>query len=118
MGRFIIEGGRKLGGRLKVQGAKNSALPILAATVAGGRPCVIHNCPSLTDIDSTLNILKSLGCEVHRSGNSVSVDSGRMKFNGIPDELMREMRSSIVFLGSLITRTGEAHICAPGGCYF
>ena len=116
MGRFIIEGGRKLGGRLKVQGAKNSALPILAATVAVGRPCVIHNCPSLTDIDSTLNILKSLGCEVHRSGNSVSVDSGRMKLNGIPDELMREMRSSIVFLGALITRTGEAHICAPGGC--
>ena len=110
MGRFIIEGGRKLGGRLKVQGAKNSALPILAATVAVGRPCVIHNCPSLTDIDSTLNILKSLGCEVHRSGNSVSVDSGRMKLNGIPDELMREMRSSIVFLGALITRTGEAHI--------
>lgn len=116
MGRFIIEGGRKLGGRLKVQGAKNSALPILAATVAVGRPCVIHNCPSLTDIDSTLNILKSLGCEVHRSGNSVSVDSGRMKLNCIPDELMREMRSSIVFLGALITRTGEAHICAPGGC--
>ena len=56
MGRFVIEGGRKLGGRLRVQGAKNSALPILAATVAVGRPCVIHNCPSLTDIDSTLGI--------------------------------------------------------------
>lgn len=116
MGRFIIEGGRRLGGRLRVQGAKNSALPILAATVAVGRPCVIHNCPLLTDIDSTLNILKTLGCEVHRSGNSVSVDSGRMNLNDIPDELMREMRSSIVFLGALISRTGEAHICAPGGC--
>lgn len=116
MGRFIIDGGKRLGGRLKVQGAKNSALPILAATVAIGRPCVIHNCPSLTDIDSTLNILKALGCEVHRSGNSVSVDSGRMSMNSIPDELMREMRSSVVFLGALITRTGEARICAPGGC--
>ena len=116
MGRFVIEGGRKLGGRLRVQGAKNSALPILAATVAVGRSCVIHNCPSLTDIDSTLNILKTLGCEVHRSGNSVSVDSSRISLNDIPDSLMREMRSSIVFLGALISRTGEAHICAPGGC--
>ena len=116
MGRFIIEGGRKLGGRLRVQGAKNSALPILAATVAVGRPCVIHNCPSLTDINSTLEILKALGCEIHRSGGSISVDSSRMIMNDIPDELMREMRSSIVFLGALLTRTGEAHICAPGGC--
>ena len=81
MGRFIIEGGRKLGGRLRVQGAKNSALPILAAIVAVGRPCVIHNCPSLTDINSTLEILKALGCEVHRSGGSVSVDSSRMIMN-------------------------------------
>ena len=116
MGRFVIEGGRKLGGRLRVQGAKNSALPILAATVAVGRPCVIHNCPSLTDIDSTLGILKALGCEVHRSGGSVSVDSSRMTLTDIPDDLMREMRSSIIFLGALISRTGEARLCAPGGC--
>lgn len=116
MGRFVIDGGRKLGGRLRVQGAKNSALPILAATVAVGRPCVIHNCPSLTDIGSTLDILRKLGCEVHRSGNSVSVDSSRMNVSDIPDGLMREMRSSIVFLGALITRTGEAKMCAPGGC--
>ena len=92
MGRFVIEGGRKLGGRMRVQGAKNSALPILAATVAVGRPCVIHNCPSLTDIDSTLGILKALGCEVHRSGDSVSVDSSRMTLTDIPDDLMREMQ--------------------------
>lgn len=116
MSRFIVEGGRRLGGRLKIQGAKNSALPILAATVAVGRPCVIHNCPILTDIEATLSILKSLGCEVHRSGNSVSVDSSRMSFTEIPDSLMREMRSSIIFLGALISRTGEASVCAPGGC--
>lgn len=116
MGRFVIDGGKKLGGRLRVQGAKNSALPILAATVAVGRPCVIHNCPSLTDIDSTLGILKALGCEVHRSGGSVSVDSSRMSLANIPDALMHEMRSSIIFLGALISRTGEAHLSAPGGC--
>lgn len=116
MSRFIIDGGTRLGGRLKVQGAKNSVLPILAATVAVGRPCVIHNCPQLSDVDFTLEILKSLGCEVHRSGNSVSVDSSRMSCTKIPDSLMREMRSSVIFLGALVSRTGEAEICAPGGC--
>ena len=116
MGRFIIEGGARLGGRIRVQGAKNSVLPILAATVAVGRPCVIHNCPRISDVESTLGILKALGCEVHRSGNSVSVDSSRLTVVDIPDSLMREMRSSVIFLGALISRTGEAKICAPGGC--
>lgn len=116
MGRFVIEGGKRLNGKVRVQGAKNSALPILAATVAVGRPCIIHNCPMLTDIESTLKILKSIGCEVHRCGNSVSVDSSHIVTNVIPDELMREMRSSIIFLGALISRTGEVSLCAPGGC--
>ncbi len=116
MGQYIIEGGNPLGGSVKIQGAKNSALPILAATVAVGVPCVIHNCPDLSDIDYTVKILKSLGCEVHRSFNSVSVDSSRMTENKINDTLMQEMRSSVIFLGALISATGEAVISAPGGC--
>lgn len=116
MGRFSVIGGEKLGGRIRVQGSKNSALPILAASVAVGRPCVIHNCPMLSDINAALNILKALGCEVHRSGNSVSIDSGRISPVTIPDSLTREMRSSIIFLGALISRMGEAVICMPGGC--
>lgn len=116
MGQYVIEGGRKLYGSIKVQGAKNSALPILAAAVAVGKPCVIHNCPDITDIDWTLKIIQSLGCEVHRSGDTVSVDSGRISSNVISESLMREMRSSIVFMGALISRTGEAEITAPGGC--
>lgn len=116
MGQYIVEGGQKLNGNVRVQGAKNSALPILAAAVVVGKPCVLHNCPNLTDIDSTIKILKSLGCEVHRSGNFVSVDSSRLNCSSISDELMREMRSSIIFLGALISRTGEAVMTAPGGC--
>lgn len=116
MGQYIIEGGNRLYGSVRVQGAKNSALPILAATVAVGVPCVIHNCPDLTDIDSTVKILKSLGCEVHRSVGSVSVDSSHISTNCISDTLMREMRSSIIFLGALISGTGEAVMTAPGGC--
>lgn len=116
MGQFIIEGQNRLCGNVKVQGAKNSALPILAATVAVGRPCVIHNCPNLSDVQTTINILKSLGCEIHKSVNTVSVDSSRLNKNRICDKLMREMRSSIIFLGALLTATGEAVLSVPGGC--
>ena len=116
MGQYIIEGKSRLSGSVKIQGAKNSALPILAATVAVGKPCVIHNCPDLTDIASTVRILRSLGCEVARSRNTISVDSSNMSSNVISDCLMREMRSSIIFMGALVSRTGEAEITAPGGC--
>ncbi len=116
MGQYIIEGANPLGGSVRIQGAKNSALPILAATVAVGVPCVVHNCPDLSDIDYTVKILKSLGCEVHRSASSVSVDSSRMTQNRINDALMREMRSSVIFMGALISATGEAVLTAPGGC--
>ncbi len=116
MGQYIIEGGHRLHGSVRVQGAKNSALPILAATVAVGVPCVIHNCPDLSDVDATLRILEYLGCEVFRSGTTVSVDSGNIGANCICDELMRELRSSIIFLGALLSGTGEAQMTAPGGC--
>lgn len=116
MGQYVIEGGNRLHGNVRIQGAKNSALPILAAVVAVGRPCVIHNCPKLTDITSTVKILRSLGCEVHGSADTLSVDSSVLTSNRIDDSLMREMRSSIIFLGALISRTGEAEITAPGGC--
>lgn len=116
MGQYIIEGQNRLHGGVRIQGAKNSALPILAATVVVGKPCIIHNCPDLSDIASTVKILRALGCEVHRSVNSLSVDSSRLTSNVIPDDLMRRMRSSVIFLGALIGRTGEAVAAAPGGC--
>ncbi len=116
MGQYVIEGRNRLCGSVKVHGAKNSALPILAACVAVGRPCVIHNCPDLSDINSTVKILRSLGCEVRRNGGTVYVDSSRITVTCISDDLMREMRSSIIFLGSLLSAKGEAVMFAPGGC--
>lgn len=116
MGQYIIEGGNRLNGQVRVQGAKNSALPILAAAVAVGKPCLIHNCPDLTDIEATIKILRSLGCRVVKNGDTVSVDSTGLSSNVISECLMREMRSSIIFMGALISRTGEAEITAPGGC--
>lgn len=116
MGSYIIEGRNKLGGSVRVHGAKNSALPILAACVAVGRPCVIHNCPDLSDINSTVRILRKLGCDVQCNSGTVFVDSSRLSVTHITDDLMREMRSSIIFMGALISLKGEATMSAPGGC--
>ena len=99
-----------------MQGAKNSALPILAATVAARGPCVIRRCPALSDIDATLNILEHLGCAVKREGGAVCVDSSALTRCDVTDGLMREMRSSIVFLGPLLSALGRAELSAPGGC--
>ncbi len=113
---FVINGGRRLNGSLKVQGSKNSALPILAATILIKGKSVIHNCPRLSDIDCTIRILKALGCKVYRDYDTVTVDAEKINSNEIPDNLMREMRSSVVFLGAILGRTGKAVISNPGGC--
>lgn len=116
MSAFVINGGRRLSGSLRVQGSKNSVLPILAATLLIPGKCTIHNCPRLSDTECTIRILKSLGCGVYRDKNSITVDSSSVTGNEISEELMREMRSSVVFLGAIIGRTGEATASAPGGC--
>lgn len=116
MGRFIVDGGQRLKGEIDVQGSKNSALPILAATVLVDGVSVIHNCPGLTDVNAAVKILEHLGCKVKRGNNTVTVDSRKISCYNIPDSLMREMRSSIVFLGSVLGRTGQAVLSAPGGC--
>ncbi len=116
MGKFIINGGRKLDGRIDLQGSKNSALPILSACVTVDGISVIHNCPDLTDVSAALKILECIGCRVRREGSTVTVDSTVVNRFDIPDILMREMRSSIVFLGALISRFGAACVSSPGGC--
>ena len=116
MSKLIIEGGRRLKGEISVHGAKNSILPILAATLINRGQTVIHNCPDLRDVEISLKILRHLGCKAERSGSVVTVDSSDIVRCDIPDGLMREMRSSIIFLGAIIARTGEAQISAPGGC--
>ncbi len=116
MNKIIVEGGRKLNGELTIQGAKNSVLPILVATLLVNGISVIHNCPRLTDVDATIKILRYLGCKVSREGHTVMVDSSTMCRQDVPDSLMREMRSSIVFLGGIIGRTGKAVLSTPGGC--
>ena len=101
MEKIVIEGGKRLSGELRVHGSKNSALPILAAAVLTNKPCVIHNCPRLTDVDAAIRILTYLGCKVEREGNTVTIDATSIERSDIPDHLMREMRSSVVFLGPI-----------------
>ena len=116
MSAFVINGGRRLSGNLRAQGSKNSVLPILAATLLIKGKSVIHNCPALSDTQSTLKILNALGCKTIREGGSVIIDSTDASGFEIPENLMREMRSSVVFLGAVLGRIGRAVISAPGGC--
>ena len=116
MDKLIINGNRRLNGEITVQGAKNSVLPILVATLLINGVSVIHNCPMLSDVEATIKILRYLGCIVTREGHTVTVDSTNVNRNDVPDNLMREMRSSIVFLGGILGRMGKAVLSTPGGC--
>ena len=116
MNCYQIEGRHPLEGCLAVQGAKNSVLPILAACLLAPGRSVIHNCPDLSDVAATLDILSLLGCRVDRDGDTVTVDANGLCRGEIPDRLMREMRSSVIFLGALLARLGTAELSYPGGC--
>lgn len=112
---IVIDGPAALDGELKVQGAKNSTLPLLAATVLCKGQTVLHNCPHLSDVDTAVRILEHLGSRCQWQGDSLVVENS-MTCCQIPPDLMREMRSSIVFLGAIVSRCGEAELCFPGGC--
>lgn len=116
MANLIINGGNSLSGSVKLQGSKNSALPILAACAAVDGVSVIHNCPDLTDVTAAINILTCIGCKVSREGSTVIVDSTSANEFRVPEKLMHEMRSSIIFLGALLARFGRCRVTAPGGC--
>lgn len=116
MAKLVVEGGKKLEGQVEVQGAKNSALPILSGTLLSKGDSVLHCCPDISDIDAAMRILRYLGCSAVMEGKTVIVNSDNMNRSNIPEALMREMRSSIVFLGAIIARTGQAKMYFPGGC--
>lgn len=113
---FVVDGGRALSGEVKVQGSKNSTLPILAATLLCRGECVLYNCPRLTDVEASLAILRYIGCKARREGDTVIVDTGSVTRYDIPSELMHKMRSSIIFLGAMIARFDRVRMSFPGGC--
>ena len=117
MKELQILGGTKLQGEVRIQGAKNAVLPILAATILVGRETVIENCPRLRDVDASVEILQALGCRCCWEGhNTLVVDAASMTSHEIPEDLMRQMRSSAIFLGAILGRCGEAVLSYPGGC--
>ncbi len=116
MSELIIEGSRRLEGEIKLQGAKNSILPILASCIMCKGECIIHNCPNISDVDATIKILNHLGCKTNFENGTIIIDSSEVFKSTIPEFLMREMRSSIIFLGSLISTMGSAKLSLPGGC--
>ncbi len=114
--KIIIEGGKRLTGKIYIHGAKNSVLPILAAAVLNGNVNIIYDCPRIKDVHSSLEILKHIGCTVEWEGTSLLIDSSNIRCHHIPECLMREMRSSVIFLGAILSRCRKALISEPGGC--
>lgn len=114
--KLVVNGGRRLEGEIAVQGAKNSALPLLSAAVLAHGESIFTGCPQLTDVDAACRILSALGCRCSRSGDAVTVDATNVSGWEIPDSLMREMRSSFVFLGAVLGRMGKCRLSFPGGC--
>ncbi len=116
MQRLKIIGGQKLSGEISVHGAKNAALPLLAACVLAKGETVLHNCPRLSDSYAALRILSCLGCKCKREGDTAIINTDALTGFDVPDSLMREMRSSIVFLGAILGRCGKCKLSFPGGC--
>src|ERR1700726_3369316 len=115
MDKIIVHGGRALAGTVKISGSKNSALPILAATLLTKEPCVIHHVPDLSDIHYMLQILSHLGAQVERASGVVTVQAEKI-ITEAPYEIVRKMRASVCVLGPLLGREKEATVSLPGGC--
>ena len=111
-----IRGGNRLNGACRVQGSKNASLPILAAAILAPKESVLTNVPWLRDIDAALCILRCLGCEAEQRDDEVYINASGVTRSAIPNRLMLEMRSSVIFMGALLARCGEARLSPPGGC--
>jgi UDP-N-acetylglucosamine 1-carboxyvinyltransferase len=117
MDKLIITGGKQLCGELRISGAKNAALPILAATLLSESPVSIGNIPHLHDITTTMELLGRMGVQLMVDEKmNIEVDSSTINSYEAPYELVRTMRASILVLGPLLARYGEAHVSLPGGC--
>ncbi len=116
MDSIIVTGGRRLEGRVACSGAKNAALPILFATLLADGKHTLHNVPELRDIDSTELLLQALGCSTERDGKSLTVSVAEPSEKTAHYDLVRKMRASILCLGPLLARYGEARVSLPGGC--
>ena len=116
MTKITISGGRPLKGRIRAAGAKNAALPILAATLLGGGECLIANLPQVRDVATMNSLLSLLGASVKQDGNRVAINPDTVQSLEAPYDLVKTMRASVLVLGPLLARFGEAIVSLPGGC--
>ena len=116
MDKYIIDGGEKLFGRIEAQSAKNTVLPLLAASVLTDEQVKIRGVPTIVDVENMIRILSELGCKIRRRSDCTVIDSSNAVSHEIPPRLTKELRSSVFMLGSVLTRFRKAKISYPGGC--
>lgn len=116
MDKFVINGGIKLRGEVRISGAKNAALPLLAATILAETPITLTNVPNLKDVNTLVELIAGLGISISYSGDTVKADTSTLNNQFAPYELVKTMRASILVLGPLVARYGSAQVSLPGGC--
>ncbi len=116
MDKYIINGGEKLYGSVEIQSAKNTVLPLLAASVLTDEPILLRNVPAISDVENMMRILTEVGCKIKRRSGNVIIDASNAVSHEIPMQLTKELRSSVFMLGSVLTRFRRAKISYPGGC--
>lgn len=116
MSKYIIEGGRKVEGRVKISGSKNSSLPIIAATILNGGKTTLYNVPEIKDTQMMYKILETLGAKVEKKNNKIIIDTSKIEKLEIPEELMHQMRSSVILAGAMLGKYHKATFTYPGGC--
>ena len=116
MKSYIIEGGRKLEGEVKVSGSKNASLPIIACSILNFDVTKLYNVPNIHDTQITLKILRLLGCRVKKDNGKLEINSKNMKKTEIPEDLMREIRSTVILAGAILGRFKEVTFSYPGDC--
>ena len=116
MQSYIVNGGEKIEGEIESSGSKNSSLPILAATILNKGKTVLKNVPDIHDTKIMFDIMRLLGCKINQEKNKIIIDSSSIDNYEIPDELMRQMRSSVILAGAILSRVKKATFSYPGGC--
>ena len=116
MSSYIIQGGEKLQGEVKISGSKNAALPIMAASILNGGITKLYNVPNIHDTQKMIEILKLLGCKIKKKETKIIIDSSKVERYEIPEDLMREMRSSVILAGGIVGKYRRATFSYPGDC--
>jgi UDP-N-acetylglucosamine 1-carboxyvinyltransferase len=116
MDKIVVQGGARLTGEVEIGGAKNAALPIMAATLLAPGVSKLTNVPSLVDVRTMGHVLRVLGCQVTHHDHSLTIDSSNCNYHEAPYELVKTMRASVCVLGPVLARHGKARVSLPGGC--